>query len=244
MIQSSVNTATTLQVIQVVLWFLAGGIALYFSIGNSRIWTSISTGFFLLLISQAYLLYPAITNSRLTAIHFIIGTIAIMVMTYGFQEYYVFSRTLESGGSKLMVYLVTAIVVAASIMFLLINPEPSPMVVRQIKMIENVNWVFLALINIDMAMKIYAQIKESPIARGFLGFIVCFGLIFLWRGSELYLQVFGWDQDFVKLAGKAIVNMPSDTIRIPFSRLVHEIAGLASSLAVGGTFVYLVKRLR
>jgi hypothetical protein len=38
--------------------------------------------------------------------------------------------------------------------------------------------------------------------------------------------------------------MPSDTIRIPFSRAVHEIAGLASSLAVGGTFVYLVKRLR
>jgi hypothetical protein len=238
-LQSGVESAQTLQVIQTVLWFLAGGIALYFSLGNSRIWTSISTGFFLLFISQAYLLYPAITNPRLTAIHFIVGTIAIMVMTFGFQEYYVFSRTLESGGSKVMVYLITAIAIGASLMFLLINPEPSPAVVRQIKLIENVNWVFLAMINIDMAMKIHAQIH-----KGFLAFVVCFGLIFLWRGSELYLQVFGWDQDFVKLAGKAAVNMPVDTIRIPLSRAVHEIAGLASSVAVGGTFLFLVKRLR
>jgi hypothetical protein len=38
--------------------------------------------------------------------------------------------------------------------------------------------------------------------------------------------------------------MPVDTIRIPLSRAVHEITGLLSSLAVGGTFVYLVKKLR
>jgi hypothetical protein len=129
-------------------------------------------------------------------------------------------------------------------MFLVINPEPSPLVVRQIRMIENVNWVFLALINIDMATKIYAQIKDSPIAKGFLGFILCFGLIFLWRGSELYLQVFGWDAGFAALPIKGAVNLPVDTIRIPFSRAVHEVSGLASSLAVGGTFVYLVKLLK
>ena len=167
-----------------------------------------------------------------------------MVMTFGCQEYYVFSRTLESSGSKWMVYLVTAIAVAASMVFLLINPEPSPMVVRQIKLIENVNWVFLALINIDMSMKIHEQIHESPIAPGFLAFVACFGLIFLWRGSELYLQVFGWDADYTKLAVRSAVAMPTDTIRIPFSKAVHEITGLLASVSVGGTFLYLVKKLR
>ena len=233
-----------MEVTQVVFWFLAGGIALYFSVGNSRIWTSISTGFFLLFISQAYLIFPMAANPRLSAIHAIVGTIAIMVMTFGFQEYYVFSRTLESGGSKAIVYVVTAIAVATSILFLLINPEPSPVVIRQILIIENANWVFLALINIDMAMKIYRQVKESPIARGFLGFVLVFGLIFLWKGADLYLQVYGWDAGFVKLALKAAVNQPPDTIRIPLSRAVHEFAGLASSIAVGGTFVYLVRKLR
>jgi hypothetical protein len=234
----------TLQVVQAALWLLAGAVALYFSIGNSRIWTSISIGFFLLFVSQAYWLYPAVSNPRVTAIHYVVGTIAIMVMTFGFQEYYVFSRTLESGGSKFMVLLVTAIALAASAMFLLINPEPSPVVVRQIKLIENANWVFLALINIDMSLKIHEQVRESPIARGFVGFIVCFALIFLWRGSELYLQVYGWDLDYAKLAGRAAVAMPADAIRIPFSRAVHEITGLLASLTVGGTFGYLVKKLR
>ena len=31
------------EIVQVGLWFLAGAISLYFSIGNARIWTSIST---------------------------------------------------------------------------------------------------------------------------------------------------------------------------------------------------------
>ncbi len=242
--QANIDAHQTLQLVQVVLWFLAGGIALYFSIGNSRIWTSISTGFFLLFISQAYLIYPVGGNPRLAAIHYIVGTIAIMVMTFGFQEYYVFSRTLESGGSKFVVYLVTAIVIAGSMMFLLINPEPTPLVLRQIRLIENANWVFLALINIDMAFKIWVQIKESPIAKGFLAFIAVFALIFLWKGAELYLQVFGWDQEFTRLALKSAVKLPPDQIRIPLSQAVHDFSGLASSLAVGGTFVYLLKKLR
>ena len=114
----------TIDLIQVIFWFLAGSISFYFSIGNARIWTSISTGFFLIFISQAYLLVPWNDYPQLAAIHYIIGTVAIMVMTHGFQEYYVFSRTLEVGGSKLKVYLGTLAVIAASVAFVLINPEP------------------------------------------------------------------------------------------------------------------------
>ena len=70
--------------IQVGLWFLAGLISLYFSIGSARIWTSISTGFFLVFLSEGYLLAPWVEDPRLKGIHLIVGTIAIMVMTYGF----------------------------------------------------------------------------------------------------------------------------------------------------------------
>ncbi|HEU0265768.1 MAG TPA: hypothetical protein VFR01_08590, partial [Geobacterales bacterium] len=185
-----------INLVQVVFWFLAGLISFYFSIGNARIWTSISTGFFLIFISQAYLLNPWTEYHRIEVIHYIIGTIAIMVMTHGFQEYYLFSRTLEVGGKKLNVYFATFGVVAASILFVYINPKPSFAVMRNVKMIENANWVFLSLVNLDMIRKIYLQVRESPIAHGFMAFAVVFFCIFLWKGSELYLQVYLWDKEW------------------------------------------------
>ena len=35
-----------------VFWVIAGGVSFYFSIGNARVWTSISVGFFLILIGD------------------------------------------------------------------------------------------------------------------------------------------------------------------------------------------------
>ncbi|GFE58392.1 hypothetical protein [Geobacter sp. AOG1] len=233
-------------IIQVVFWLLAGGMSFYFSIGNARVWTSISVGFFLIFLSQFYLLAPWADYTRLEAVHYIIGTVAIMVMTHGFQEYYVFSRTLDIGGSKAAVYLGTLGVICVSSVFIFINPEPTYSVLRNIKMIENASWVFLAVINIDLIRKIYAQIRDSVISKGFVAFGIVFFFIFLWKGSELYLQVFCWDNDWHIFATN---NGIADTVelysdRIAFSVLVNQIGGMLSALSVGGTFIYLYRLLR
>ena len=233
-------------VIQVLLWLVAGAISFYFSIGNARIWTSISVGFFLIFLSQAYLLNPLSMYHKLAALHYIVGTIAIMVLTHGFQEYYVFSRTFEVEGSKTQVYLGTFGVILASTVFVYINPKPSDTVLRNIKMIENTCWVFLSLVNLDMIRKIYHQVKTLPIARGFIAFSVVFLFIFLWRGSELYLQVYLWDREWFDIMD--FFGVPVDSgkfpARINFSLHVAQVSGFLSSLSVGGTFLYLYRLMR
>lgn len=239
------STTAILDALLVAVWLLAGGISLYFSFGNARVWTSISTGFFLIFVSQAYLLAPWGREPYLAALHAIVGTIAILVMTHGFQEYYVFSRTLETSGSKSNVYLVTAGVIVASAVFLAINPAPSPATLRHMRLIENANWVFLSLINLDMIRKIYLQVRDSRIARGFVAFAVVFTALFLWKGSALYLQVYGWDHEWQSvLAGLGATPDPGYDARIAFSRAVHRASAFVSSVAVGGTFVYLYRLLR
>lgn len=241
---------STVDLIQIAFWFLAGCISFYFSIGNARVWTSISLGFFLIFLSQLYVVEKAFdapwtAYTQLEAVHYIIGTISIMVMTHGFQEYYIFSRTLEIGGSKLAVYLTILGVLIGSAVFVFANPEPQYTVLRNIRMIENTTWVFLSLVNLDMVRKIYLQIKDSSIARGFIAFGVVFIAIFLWKGSELYLQVYNWDTDWKIIMQNVGVSVSEEYQgRREFSILVRDIAGMLSGLSVGGTFIYLVKLLR
>ncbi|HEU0265059.1 MAG TPA: hypothetical protein VFR01_04965, partial [Geobacterales bacterium] len=116
-------------------------------------------------------------------------------------------------------------------------------------MIENANWVFLSLVNLDMIRKIYLQVRESPIAHGFMAFAVVFFCIFLWKGSELYLQVYLWDKEWFDIVSFA--NMTGEASdaqlypdRIAFSQMVHQVAGLFSGLSVGATFIYLFRLLR
>ena len=241
---------STVDLIQIIFWFLAGCISFYFSIGNARVWTSISMGFFLIFLSQLYVVEKALdapwtAYTQLEAIHYIIGTISIMVMTHGFQEYYIFSRTLELGGSKQAVYLTILGLLAASAGFVFINPEPQYTMLRNIRMIENTTWVFLSLVNLDMVRKIYLQIRDSVIARGFIAFGIVFVAIFLWKGSELYLQVYNWDSDWKLIMLNLGATVPDQFMgRRDFSVLVHDVAGLLSGFSVGGTFIYLVKLLR
>lgn len=220
-------------VMRVSLWFIAGLISLYFSVGNARIWTSISTGFFLVFVSEGYLLAPWVAHPALMALHSVVGTMAVLVITHGFMEYYVFSRTLESGGSKAQVYLAVAGVVLASAAFIFINPAPTDAVVHHIRVVENACWVFLVVINLDLLRKIHGAVKDTPIGPGFVAFGAVFFFIFLWRGSALYLQVYGWD-----------ANTTEYPIRVALSTNVNRFASMLSSISLGGTFLYLARLMR
>ena len=226
-----------LSILQILFWLIAGAVSFYFSLGNARVWTSIAVGFFLILVGeiipQAIPFLPGIDIPQVQAMGYIVGTIAIMVMSHGFQEYYVFSRTLELEGQKRMVYLGTLGVLAASAVFVAINPEPTAATLKTIKVIENANWVFLSLINIDLIRKIYLNVRETPIAKGFLAFMAVFVLLFLWKGSELYIQVYGLD---------AIAD--GYPLRYQLSVIVSNISNLLAGLSVAGTFLYLAKLLR
>jgi len=211
-------------------------VSFYFSLGNARVWTSIAVGFFLVLVDevipQTVPLLPGQGIPRVDAMAHIMGTIAIMVMTHGFQEYYVFSKTLEIEGRKSSVYLGTLLVIAGSVVFLMVNPQPTFQTLRTIDIVGNTNWVFLALINIDMIRKIYVNVKDTPIAKGFIGFMAVFLFIFLWKGSELYIQVFQLDELYY------------DSFRYNFSMLVSNVGNFMTSITVGLTFLFLARQLR
>jgi hypothetical protein len=237
----------TFDLVQVIFWGLAGAISFYFSIGNARVWTSISIGFFLIFLSQAYGINPWGHYQKLTAFHYIVGTVAIMMITHGFLEYYVFCRTFEISGNKLIVYLSTLGILALSAAFLFINPNPSPNTIRNIRMVENAIWVFLCVMNIELVRKIYLAIKDSDISKGFIAFGFVFFFIFLWRGSELYLQIFQWDQDWqdiIALMTEEVSDIDQYMLRVQFSQEVRQYAGLLSGISVGATFTYIYRLLK
>jgi hypothetical protein len=227
-----------MEMFQVVLgafWLIAGCVSFYFSIGNARVWTSIAVGFFLILLGEiipgALPFLPGLGNPYVLAMGHIIGTISILVMSHGFQEYYVFTRTLDFEGSKAAVYASVAAVIVASLVFLMINPTPDAEVRRVIRIVENTNWVFLSLINIDLIRKIYLNIKDTPISNGFVAFMVVFACIFLWKGSQLYIDVFSLDTK-------------QHLINYTISYYTNLAGNLLASISVGGTFLYLGKLLR
>lgn len=220
-----------------VFWLIAGGVSFYFSIGNARVWTSIAVGFFLILIGEilpvALPFLPGLNDGYVLAMGHIIGTLSILLMSHGFQEYYVFTRTLDFGGSKLFVYLSVLGVVCASLVFLLINPEPTPDVRRMIRVVENTNWVFLSLINIDLIRKIFINIKDTPISRGFVAFMVVFACIFLWKGSELYLDVYHLE-----------ALQEAFPVRYQLATVCSLVGNFLASISVAATFIYLARLLR
>jgi len=154
-------------------------------------------------------------------------------MSHGFQEYYVFSRTLEAEGSKVMVYVTTLVVLAASLVLIVINPTPDFDTIRTIEVVSLTNWVFLSLINIDLIRKIYINVEGSPICKGFLAFMLVFFFMFFWKGAELYIRVYDLD-----------VLAKEFPVRYNVSIAVSNVANILASLSVGGTFLYLARLLR
>ena len=74
------------------------------------------------------------------------------------------------------------------------------------------------------------ELKDTPIASGFLCFIAVFVCVFLWKGSQLYMQVFG----------DSIVHL----VNYQISLAVHTAGNFLASIMVGVTFLYLAKQLR
>jgi len=233
--------------IQVIFWGIAGAISFYFSMGNARVWTSISIGFFLVFLGQAYAINPFEHYYKFSAFHYIIGSVAIMLITHGFLEYYVFCKTFEISGQKIFVYLSTIVILAGAGAFLIVNPTPGPNTIRNLKMVEHAIWVFLCLMNLELIRKIYESIKDATISRGFIAFGVVFICILLWKGSALYLQIFQWDkdwQDIIAVMTEESSDIDLYPLRVAFFETVSRYAGLFSGISVGGTFIYLYRLLK
>lgn len=232
----------------VFFWFVAAGVSFYFSLGNARLWTSISIGFFLIFWSQAYLLNPyASSYFRVTAVHNIIGAISILLISHGFQEYFVFTRTLEITGSKRTIYLTAVIAIIVGILVVYLNPKPSLFALRNYKMMENTVWLFLSMTNIYVVFKIWREMRDSPIANGILCFAAVFFFIVLWKGSDLYLQLYQWDatwQTLVEEYDLGIKTYGMDDVLVKVAQQLNSVGAVLSGLSVGGTFAYLFRLLR
>lgn len=234
--------------VMVFFWFVAAVISFYFSYGNARLWTSVSIGFFLIFWSQAYLLNPyASSYFRVTAVHTIIGAVSILLISHGFQEYFVFTHTLEITGSKRKIYFTTIAAILAGILFVSLNPKPSLFVLRNYRMAENTVWLFLSIVNIFVVFKIYHEIKGSPIAYGILSFAVVFFFVVVWKGSELYLQMYQWDASWQTLVEEYDFSIKSDGLnsaQVALATQMHSVGAMFSGISVVGTFAYLLRLLR
>lgn len=230
-------------IITLPLWVIAGVVSFYFSLGNARVWTSIAVGFFLILVAEilptAITILPGLEVPEIQAMTSIVGTIAILVMSHGFQEYYVFSRTLELEGSKALVYVATLGVILCSAVFIWVNFPPTARTLEIIGVVEKTNWVFLSLINIDLIRKIYINIQDSPISKGFASFMLVFFFIFLWKGSELYIHIYD-----LEALSKVAAAKGETLFRYDLSLYCKEMGNVLAGLSVGGTFLYLAKLLR
>ena len=232
---------------QVFCWLIAAGLSFYFSLNNARIWTSISIGFFLLFWSQSYQLNPwHETFTIMIAVHYMIGTIAILVISHGIQEYFVFTRTLEITGSKKTIYISTACLIALTIFIISINPKPSLYVLRNYRMMNNVVWFYLCIINIYTIVKIYKEMKDSPIANGILSFGLVFLFALVWKGSGLYLMMYQWDKpwlDIIEFDGIS-TDIELHATAVQTAQSLNKVFNFLTSISVAGTFGYLFKLLR
>lgn len=234
-------------VILVVAWLVAGLVSLYFSVYNSRIWTSVSIGFFLLVWAQSFQINPwADMFPLLVAIHYTVGTIAIIIVSYGIQEYYFFTRTLEVSGAKTHIYLGAAALVGFASLAIAVNPEPTQFVLRNYRLANNIVWVMLCLVNIITVTRIYRELEGSPVAKGILGLGLVFLFSLIWKGSSLYLIMYQWDKDWMMIAktvGAAglLPDIASHVYRIEFAKTMFKTFNILTSISVMGSFAYLLR---
>ena len=107
-------------------------------------------------------------------------------------------------------------------------------------------WFFLSIINMYMVWKIFNELRDSFVAKGIICFVAVFFFIFLWKGSELYLQIYQWDKawmDIIDFTGET-TDAATYAVQIHAAETIHRYSALLSGLSVGGTFAYLYKLLK
>ena len=145
-----------------------------------------------------------------------------------------------------MVYLSTIGVIALAAALITLNPKPSLHSLRNYKIMENSIWFFLSMVNIYMVCKIFNELRDSYVASGILCFAVVFFFIVLWKGSELYLQIYQWDKDWMDIidfSGES-TDAAKFSLQINAAQLINKYSALLSGLSVGGTFIYLFKLMK
>ncbi len=218
---------------RVVLWTVAGGLAGYFGSSHARAWRSLAVGFVLLSVSELLGVTVSLLSGLLPEVLLVagpvIGIVAVLVISHSLQEYHSFTQTLDeregwvpfgwgmAGGGGLLLLL------------LLAGPEPTATVRRGLNIVANSNWVFLTLVNIGVICKVCSKLRGTPINKGLVLLAWVFAGIVLWKGCELYLDVYHLE----------VVSTPYRALS-----LFGLVGGVVSSIGVSATFAYFARLLR
>ncbi len=234
-------------IITLFCWFFATVVSFFFSLNSARIWTSISVGFFLLFICQFWQLNPWYeTINILVAIQHAAGAISVILISIGIYEYFLFTRTLEIADSKKTIYIGTAFIILTSILIIAMNPKPSLYVTRNIHLMSSTVWFYLCLINILTVIKIYTAMKGSPISKGILSFGLFFVFALVWKGTDLYLMIYQWDESWLDIT--KISSLSTDislhSSRVKIADMILKTFNFLTGLSVAGSLAYLYRLLR
>lgn len=221
----------------VVSWLVAAGLALRFGMGNARAWSSMAIGFLLIPASEllpvmlAWL--PGPHTNYAPALGHLAGIAAILVVHHSVQDYYTFTQTLEERETRPLISLPMAGALGAAGVLLLASPEPTLLVNRAMHVVENTSWLLLALINVGLIRRIRRNLGDTPISKGFFALAAVFGCIALWKGGELYLDVYQLDllrerfplgylaASFCSVAGDALASIGASATFISLARLLR-----------------------
>jgi hypothetical protein len=222
---------------RLVLWLVAACVALYFGAVQARIWRGLAVGFVLLAIGSllplTFLLLFGVAPGVVQALGAVAGIIASLLVTLGIQEYYAFTQTLDERESRFSLGWEVAALGGFLLFLVLAGPDSSVSVLRGLRIMENSSWVFLTLVNLGLIAKICRKLAGTPVNQGLAALAGVCTCIVLWRGSELYLDVYRFEAARFLWSGSSRL--------ISFCSLTGEIL---AALGISAGLVYLARLLR
>ncbi|MBW2476955.1 MAG: hypothetical protein JRE63_06480 [Deltaproteobacteria bacterium] len=219
------------------LWIIAGALSISLFFRFPRIWSNIALGFILIPCGEIILLngsiLPRLENNYILTLGHVLGMVAMLAISSGIHEYYIFTRSLDCIENRPNIVVLVIATLLGSMLFLVVNPHPDEAVRDAIRIAENTIWICLSLININLLRKIYLTLKDAPIAGAFRAFLVLFLGFLLWKGSQLYMDVYQLKQI------KGLYAM-----HYQIMAWVHLFGGVVSSLSAVFIVLYLKKVMR
>lgn len=221
---------------------------LLISIERARFWRAISTGFFLLFCSQVWVLTPyASSFLHMTAINSAVSAISILMISYGIQEYYIFTRTLEARDSRVPLYITLIIAILAVTLIIYQNPKPNLFALRNYRIMECTIWLFLSFINIYVVFSIWREMKGAPTSAGIASLCLVFICLAAWKGSSLYLLIYQWDNSWQSLVETYYLELKTygmESILAASAYRLNSVAGLLAGILSGVSFTWLYTLFR